>query len=197
MRKISVLSVISIIVAWTTMAWTLPILNDDGTGPLDTFANGTSYGTYTNSGNLLFIESGNNLGNPANRAWVESLVENSLSLSSDFELHATNVSLTPFDSGLTGTWATDNSADVLSFYAVKAGNAFAIYQVTPADSMGSWSTFDLWLSGLANNGADLAISHYTGYNPSAAPVPEPATIILLGTGLVGLFGLGRKKIINN
>jgi len=33
----------------------------------------------------------------------------------------------------------------------------------------------------------------TSFNSSIAPVPEPGTLILFGTGLVGLAGWGRKK----
>ncbi len=32
---------------------------------------------------------------------------------------------------------------------------------------------------------------------SATPVPEPATLILMGTGLAGLFGIRRKKFLHD
>lgn len=97
-----------------------------------------------------------------------------------------------FDSGnFTGTWTTD---DPIEFYTVKASNQFALYWIDGGATQGFWSTEHLQNKG----GKQPQISHLSTWNTLESseipsnPVPEPGTMILLGIGILGLAGVGRK-----
>ncbi|MEA2084378.1 MAG: PEP-CTERM sorting domain-containing protein [Thermodesulfobacteriota bacterium] len=79
---------------------------------------------------------------------------------------------------IAGAWSLP---DAITYLSVKAGNGFALYYDPGAS--GDWNTYNLGRKGL---------SHLSFWITDTNPVPEPATMFLFGTGLVGLVAIGRK-----
>ena len=100
-------------------------------------------------------------------------------------------------SGNTGVWSGQNYS--WSNYTHTLATAYAdnrTITVSFGDFLDPTETglISFYWGGAANNSPTLLDSvNYNGGGGPSAPVPEPATCLLLGVGLMGMAAVGRKK----
>jgi hypothetical protein len=177
MKKTILLSIFLCVFAGT--AWSLTVTVDDVTtdvGDVDT---------------LLTWAALDKSGDGTELAWVQNYF-NDYTITLDYKTDAMNW-LPTNEAGLYAIGFTTYEPE---YFLVKTGNGIetlddATHFLFSNDTNLGWGVINLYLQlGFEDVVGISGVSHIDEFN--GAPVPEPATLILLGSGLIGLAGIRRK-----
>lgn len=116
-----------------------------------------------------------------------------------FEAGSVNIGFDITGGQSSGNWSIDAGAwslyeDIALVFKTGQGTYLTAYSLVTGASAGTWTTpftdppFDL-----PGGSTSHDVSHVSAYVRGTSVVPEPGTMLLLGSGLIGLAGLGRKK----